>query len=168
MNRADEYENASYRKNGQIRSEIAEDVEVLDSPRENAAVVKTLVREDNVNIYGEREDSEDPTVIWFLISDSEAQWIKSDLVKLDQSWAKYEKDLAHHKKKVSTQEKAKKTIRESKEVKMAELEEKYVEHKDEESGMTYWYNKETGESRWTNPFEDVDQSVLRSLTHDEN
>ena len=63
-------------------------VEVMDSPREDASCIRTLSRKDEVHIYGEREDATDPTILWYLVNDSAPQWIKADTVKLDATWAK--------------------------------------------------------------------------------
>lgn len=152
LNRNDQYEDTSYRKDGTIRSEIADDVEVLDSPRDGAAVIKSLVREDVVHIYGEREDAEHPEILWYLISNSAPQWIKADVVKLDATWAKYEREQRLKREYKSQQMEEAKAKAEEPEAKKKSLAKTFVEHKDEESGMTYWYNTETGESTWTDPF----------------
>lgn len=152
LNRNDEYENASYRKDGAIRSEIADEIDVMDSPRDDASVVRTLVRNDNVHIYGEREDATDATILWYLINDKEAQWIKADVVKLDASWAKHERELKMRQKKKAEEQAKNIKTRESEEVKKESLKDVYEEHVDEDSGMKYWYNNETGEATWVDPF----------------
>lgn len=154
LNRNDEYENASYRKDGIIRKEIADDVDVLDSPREDAHVVRTLVREAQVHIYGEREDADDSTLLWYLISNREPQWIKADLVKLDASWAKFDKEAKKRKQEQKEAEEAKQeAAKPPEEKKKKEDKEYFAEMQDEDSGMKYWYNEKTGESTWQDPFQ---------------
>ena len=65
---------------------------------------------------------------------------------------RYEKELQERQRKRAFEEEKQAEIQKSPEFKKRNLKDVYVEHKDEESGMTYWYNNETGESTWVDPF----------------
>lgn len=77
---------ADYRKDGWVREEIAEEVLVMEEPREKACVVRTLKAKDEIAIFAEQVDDYDKNVLWYLIDRKEPQWVNSEFIKIDHTW----------------------------------------------------------------------------------
>ncbi len=149
-------EDADFSKEGVVRPEMAEEVPVLDSPREDAACVRNLKRMQHVKIYNEKNIGDD---LWFLISNEEPQWVHSDYINVDRTWenfnnAKQEQELKRDEEEVQRMDLERRIIHERK-----YLQETWVEHLDEQSGHKYWYDTSTGKSVWKNPFEEFEEAV---------
>jgi len=84
---------ADYRKDGWVREEIAEEVLVMEEPREKACVVRTLKALDEIAIYAEQVDDYDKNVLWYLIDKKEPQWVNSEFIKIDHTWDKPNEDV---------------------------------------------------------------------------
>jgi len=159
-------ENAVVQKEGAVMADLVDPVEVHDAPQQSATVVRTLQANDKITVYEERpdEDSNNPNM-WYLIAPDKHEWIRAEYIKLDATWLKYEAELEM--KRQRQKEEVEKKKREEKEriEKLEALRAVWSEARDPKTKRKYWYNNQTSETTWKNPFKAYERKSVSIMSN---
>lgn len=125
-------------------------VSVYDNFSKNANKVGTCKFKESIEIFEKMHVEKEGT--FFKIAEKEEKWVEAKYVTIDHRWDKVAKEQDAMKQQ-KLDEDAMAAKRESeREARLEQARKEWKECIDKESGKKYWYNMNTSETTWNNPF----------------
>ena len=90
---------------------------------------------------------------WYKINEKgDERWVEAKYVTIDKFWEKKSKEQADMDKERQQLKDNKEKAASDKAARIKEAKKQWMESTDKKSGQKYWYNVETNETTWNNPF----------------
>ena len=158
-------ENAVVQKEARVLADAVGGVDVVDAPRSSATVLRSLAANQSVIVYEERPDeNHNNPNMWYLIAPDRNEWVCAEFLKLDATWLKYEAEQERKRQRDKEAVEERKRAELDRQKKLKELHERWAEARDPKTKRKYWYNNETHETTWKNPFKAYEKSTMSVMT----
>jgi len=154
-------ESAVMQKQGIVSLDVPVGIDVHEGAHEEDNKVRVLEPGTKVIVYEERPDAK-TSDMWFLIAPDKREWVKSEFIKLDATWLKHHALIQRRLDREQQIKEQQKKITEENTQKLLKLQQNWVEARDPKTKRKYWYNVNSNETTWKNPFKNLQKQIKQA------